>query len=143
MTWGGPNIAVPTLLAIMYVDSMDDDVCNIVYGDAWSISNMDARTPAVDRLVRVHDQLLLKLDDHVPGEDDPQWFVLDDRMAEGPRLGVHRVIIGVVGDHVDPTVPASHRILAKPNCTVGEPLAVLVPVGVAPPAVVDGVASAA
>ncbi|RWR97494.1 heat- and acid-stable phosphoprotein isoform X1 [Cinnamomum micranthum f. kanehirae] len=42
----------------------------------------------------------------------------------------HHQCCWLVADHRDPTVPAFDRILAKPDCTVGEPLTVLVPVWV-------------
>jgi len=67
---------------------------------------------------------------------------LDDGVPQGAGLGVRRVVAGV-RDHVDPTVPSADRILAEADGAVGEPLPVRLPIRVAAPAVVDGVAGSA
>lgn len=69
--WGVPHHSIPALLAIMYVHPMYDDVGDILYGDAWPIGDVDASAPPINGLERVHDQLLLQLDDHVTCEHDP------------------------------------------------------------------------
>lgn len=64
-------------------------------------------------------------------------------MAEGARSWVDWVVIIGVCDDVEATVAAANGIAAEADAAVGEALAVAVPVGVAPPAVVDGVSCAA
>lgn len=80
------------------------------------------------------------MDDHVTGKDDPQGLIADDRISERSRLGIHRIIVSRISHHIDLTVLAANGALTEPIGTIGEPLAVLLPVGVAPPAVVDWVA---
>lgn len=106
-------------LAVVDVDAVDDDVGDVVDGDARAASNMDAGAPAVDRLVRVHHELLLQLDDHVSFEDDPQWLVLYYRMAEGARPRVHGVVVPRVADHVDPAMLAPDGAPPEPDGAVG------------------------
>lgn len=55
----------------MYVDAMDDDVGDIMYGDAWAISNVDTRASTIDCLEGVHDEFFLELDHHISFENDP------------------------------------------------------------------------
>lgn len=97
---------------------MDDDVRDVVDGDAGAVGYVDAGAPAVDGLVRVHHQLLLQLDDHVPLEDDPEGLVLDHSVADGARLRVHGVVVAGVTDHVDPAVLSPDGVLAEPDGTV-------------------------
>lgn len=62
---------VAGLLAVMDVEAVDDDVGDVLDGDAGPISNVDVDAAAVDGLEAVHDELLLESDDHVPFEHDP------------------------------------------------------------------------
>lgn len=129
--------------AVMDVQAMDDDVGDVLDGDAGAIGNVHVGATAVDGLEAVHDQLLLERDHHVALEDDPQRLVADDGVPERALLGVHRVVVAGVGDHVDLAVAAADGVAAEADAAVGEPLAILVPVRVAPPAVVDRIAGAA
>ncbi|CAL5367528.1 unnamed protein product [Camellia sinensis] len=54
---------------------------------------------------------------------------------------VCRVLIGEVNDDIDLATFATVGCLAEPNGTIGESLAVVGPVWVAPPAIVDWVSS--
>uniref|UniRef100_A0A7C9AZG7 Uncharacterized protein n=1 Tax=Opuntia streptacantha TaxID=393608 RepID=A0A7C9AZG7_OPUST len=78
--WGAPHHSIPPWLTIMYVYSVDDDVCHELYSDAGSTSNVYISSSAIYSLVGIHDQLLFQLDHHVPFEYDPQWLILDDCM---------------------------------------------------------------
>lgn len=113
------NVPVPGLLTVVYVDPMDDDVGDLMYGDAWSIANVNASTSTVYGLERVHDQLLLQLDHHVPLENDPQRLVLNHRMTEGSWPRVYRVVVARVCDYVDTAVSSSDCILAKAYGAIG------------------------
>lgn len=134
-----PHIGIPTLLTVMYVQSVNDHIRHILYGDARPAGDVHARSSAVDRLERVDHQLLLELDHHVTVEDDPQWLVLDGTVPKCPWLGVHRVVSRVC-HHVNLAVTSSDRVLPKPDRAVRQPLPVLIPIGVTAPAVVNGVA---
>lgn len=88
-------------------DAVDDHVLHELDGDAGAVGDVDGGAAAVDGLVARHDQLLVQPDHHAALEDDPQRLQLDHGVAEGPRLRVHHVVVGVVGDHVDlPAFPA-------------------------------------
>lgn len=115
---GAPHVSVPSLLAVVDVNPVDDNVGHVLDCDAGAARDVDAGASPVDGLERVHDELLLQLDRHVPGEDDPQRVVLDHSMAEGPRLRCHRVVITRVGDDVDLAVPSADRVLAEANAAV-------------------------
>ena len=71
----------------------------------------------------------------------PEGFVLDNSVAESARDGVGGVTIGGVGDAVDPAAFAAECGAAEG--AVCESLAVVLPVWVAAPAVVDGVSGEA
>lgn len=137
--WGVAHHSVSAFLAVVYVDAVDDDVGHVLDGDAWSIGDVHACAPAIDGLERVHDQLLLQLYDHVACEYDPQRLLLDDAVTERPRLRVDGVIVAWLRHDVDFAVPPPDGILAEPNRAIGQLLAILLPVRVAPPAVVDRV----
>ena len=64
-------------------------------------------------------------------------------MAESARDGVGGITIGGVGNDVDPAAFAAEYGAAEADSAVRESLAVVLPVWVAPPAVVDGVAGEA
>lgn len=77
----------------MDVKTVNDNVSNILDGDASSIGNVDIHPTAINGLEAVHDELLLQLYDHVPLEHNPERPVLDDSMAQSARLGVDSVIV--------------------------------------------------
>lgn len=60
-------------------------------------------------------------------------------VTEGPGLWVDGVVVAGVRDLVDSTVFSADGVLAEADGTVGQSLAVVLPVRVAPPAVVDWV----
>ena len=70
-------------------------------------------------------------------------FVLDNGVVESARDGVGGVTIGGVGDDVDTTAFATECGAAEADGAVCESLAVVLPVWVAAPAVVDGVSGEA
>lgn len=113
------DVGIPSLLTVMDMETMYDDVTGVMDGNAWPSSNVNASTPTINCLERVHHQLLLQLDDHVTLEDDPQWLILDHSMTESPWPWIDRVIVLGVGDHVNSTILSAHCILAKPNSAVG------------------------
>lgn len=139
MARGIPNIGIPRDLAVVDVDPMNDYVSGVVDGDARPVGDVDADAAAVDGFMRVHHELVFQANDHVAFEDDPEWLVLDDSVAESARSGVDRVIVARVGHSVYSAVSAADCVLAKADSAVGQALAVGFPIGIAPPAVVDGV----
>jgi len=127
----------------MNMQVMNDHIANKLERETPSSSDVDVVSPSVEGLVAVHDELLLELDVHVSAEDDPERLRSDDGVAESARLGVDHVGVAVVGDDVDVAVAAADGVFAEAERAVGEGLAVLVPLFVAAPAVVHGVAAAA
>jgi hypothetical protein len=100
------------------VEPVDDDVGDVLDGDAGTIGDVHVGATSVDGLEAVHDELLLERDDHVPLEDDPERLFLDDGIAEGALARVDRVVITRVGDHVDLAVAAANGIAAEADATV-------------------------
>ncbi|ONK55013.1 uncharacterized protein A4U43_UnF8640 [Asparagus officinalis] len=96
MRWRAPHHRVAHWLVVMNVNPMNDDIGHKLDDDASFVGDVDVDALAVDGLEAVHDELLLEGDDHVALEDDLEGLLLDDDVAEGPRLwsdGI--VVIGV------------------------------------------------
>ena len=141
---GGGDVGVAGGLAVVDVDVVDDDVGDVLEGDAASAGDVDGVAAAVDGLEGVDDELGFEFDCHVGGEGDPEGFGLDDGVAESAGCWVGGVAVGGVGDDVDLAAFAAHCVCAEADAAVGELLAVVGPVGGgAAPAVVDGVARGA
>lgn len=141
MSWRAPDQGIASGLAVMDVKTVNNNVGDKLNGDACSIGNVDIGTAAIDGLEAVHDQLLLQHYDHVPLEDNPERLVLDHSMAQGAWPWVDRVIVARVGDDIEPPVTATNGIATKANAAVGQALAILVPVAIAPPTVINGITS--
>lgn len=140
MSGGASHVARPHRLAVVDVHAVDDDIAHELHCEARSAGDVDVLPPTVDGLEAVHDELPFQLDVHVAAEHYPQRLLLDDAEAQSSGRGVHRVVVGVVRDDVDPPVLPPDGALAKPYGAVRQPLAVALPLSVAPPAVVRRVA---
>ena len=136
---GAAHHGVPCLDAVMDMDAVDDDVGDVLEGDAGAVGDVDVGAAAVDGLEAVHDELLLEGDDHVTLEHDPQGPVLDDGVTEGARFWIDCVVVGGVGDNVVTAVAPADGVAAEADGAVGKALAAEVPAPVAAPAVVDWV----
>lgn len=55
--WRVSNVGVPRGLAIMNVNTMDNNVTNIVYSNASPISNVNTSTPSINCLEGIHQKL--------------------------------------------------------------------------------------
>lgn len=121
------------------MDVVNDDIADKLQGDAATTHNVDVSSAAIQCLVAVEDELLGKLDEHVSREDDPQGLCLYHGVPQGSRLRVHSVVVGVVGDDVVFAVLAAESVLSEADGAVSEALAVVGPLRVAFPTVVDGV----
>lgn len=143
VTWGAPHHGIASWLAVMDVQTMNDNISNILDRDASSISNVDIDPTGVNGLEAVHYELLLQFYNHVTLEHNPERLVLDNSMAQSARLGVDSVIVAGVGDHIEAAITATYGISSKSNATVCKALAVTMPVGVTAPAVVNGIAGSA
>lgn len=75
------NHGIASRLAVMNVESMNNDICNELDRNASPISDVDIRATAINCLEAVHNEFLLQSDDHVPFEYNPQRPILNDRMA--------------------------------------------------------------
>lgn len=133
-TWG---------IAMMDVNIVYNNIAYILQRNATTSDNMHISSTAIKRLVAIEDELLWELYQHILREHYPQRLFLDHRVTQSPRLGRDHVVVGVVGDDVILAVLAAERVLAEANGAVGQALAVVGPIGVAFPAVVDGVAGQA
>jgi len=113
------DVGVPRRLAIVNVNSVNDHVAHVVYGDAAAAGDVHTGASAVDCLERVHQKLLFQRDYHVPLEDYPQGFVLYGGVTEGSGLWIHGVVVAGVCHLVDPTVSSADGVLAEPDGAVG------------------------
>ena len=136
---GWSDVGVPRGHAVVNVDAVDDDVAHVLQGHAAPAGDVHIGSSPVYGLEAVDDELVLEFDEHVGGEGNPQGLSLDHSVPESARSGVDGVLVGGVGDHIELTALAAHSVLAEPNAAVGEALPVVLPVGVTPPAVVNGV----
>lgn len=101
---------------------------------------MDVRATSIYRLVIIDHKLVFESYDHVSGEGDPERLILDHRVPEGSRGRVHGVIVGGIANQVIPAAFPSDCTVTEPDGAIRELLAVVNPVRVAPPAVVDRIA---
>jgi hypothetical protein len=134
--------ARPRRLDVVDVQPVHDHVVGALDGDLRRPRDVHLGAARVDGLERRHPQLALQLDGHAPGEDDPQRPGARHAVAQRPRLRALQAV-AVAGDGVDGPVLAADGAAAEADGAVGERLAVAAPVGVAAPAVVDGVPRAA
>lgn len=98
-----PHVGIARGVAVVDVDVVDDDVGDVLEGDAPAPGDVDVGAAAVEGLEAVEDEFLGEADEHVGGEDYPQGLGLDHGVAEGAGAGVDRVVVGVVGDDVETT----------------------------------------
>ncbi|KAE8686304.1 hypothetical protein F3Y22_tig00111069pilonHSYRG00030 [Hibiscus syriacus] len=103
------DVGVPRRPTMVDMDVMYDDMRDILQRQTPVPGDMNVGPPTVDGLVRVEDELVLELDDHVCRENDPQRLVLDDGVSERARFGVDGVVVGRVGDGVDPAAFTAER----------------------------------
>ncbi|EYU41599.1 hypothetical protein MIMGU_mgv1a012287mg [Erythranthe guttata] len=134
------DVCFSGLVAVVDVDVVDDHVADVLERDAPAAGDVDVGAAAVEGFERVEDEFLGEVDEHVGGEDDPEWLRLDDGVAEGSGLRVDGIAVGGVRYYVVAAPLPAECVLAEADGAVGETLAVETPVGVAPPAVVDWVA---
>ncbi len=127
--------------AIVNVDPVHDDVGNELDRQASTSCYVYVRASSVQGLETAHDQLLFQLDQHVLLEDDPQRLVLYGAPPQCPWSWVHDVVVAVVCNDVDLSVLSSYCVSPESDCAICQALSVARPVWVAPPAVVDWVAS--
>ncbi|KAL5990159.1 hypothetical protein ACLOJK_011056 [Asimina triloba] len=142
MAWGAANHRVASGLAVMDMESMDNNISDKLNGYAGPVCYMDICPTPIDGLEAVHNQLLFQDDDHVTLEYDPKGLVLDDGMPKSARARVDRIIVTGVSDDVVASITSTNGLAPKANPTVSQPFAVELPLGITAPAVVNGVASA-
>ena len=141
VTWWAPHHGIPSGLAVMDVKTMNYNIRDKLDGDACSISNVDIDPTPINCFEAVHDELLLQCDHHVSLEHNPERSILDDSMAQSARLGVDRIIITRVSDHIEASITASNCISPKANAAVCKAFTVLLPIVVTSPAVINGITS--
>lgn len=139
---GVSDQAAAALHDIVDANSVDDHVLDKLEGDAGSAGDVDLGSSTVDGLVSLHDQLLVKPDDHVTFEDDPQRLLLDHGVTERPRRGIRRVV-RVVRHDIDPPILPADGFPAEPKPARRQPFPVSFPIRMAPPATVDWICSVA
>lgn len=119
---------------------MDNNIGHKLDCEASTISNVNIGPTSINCLETIHNQLLFQLNHHVSFEHNPERFVLDDGMSQSTRLWVDRVVVAGVSDNIKSTVTASDGVSAKANATICETFAILLPIGVATPAVINRIA---
>lgn len=136
---GVPDVATGAGLDVVNVEVVNDDMLHELDGEAGTVGDVNVRPPTVDGLVVVDHQLLLELDDHVTGEDDPEWPVAGHAVAEGAWPGVQEVVVRRICNHINRTTQAAFGVAAEALGALGQKLAVARPIAPAPPAPVDRV----
>ena len=123
----------------MNVKTMDDDVGDKLDSDASTVGYIDISTTTINGLETVHNQLLFQLYHHISLEHNPQRLILDNRMAKSSWFGVNNVFISGVSDNVEASITTTNSVASKTDPTIGEAFAVLMPVTVTTPTVIDWV----
>jgi hypothetical protein len=62
-------------------------------------------------------------------------------MAQSTGSGVNGIIITGVSDDIEASITTTNGISAKTNATVCKTLAVLLPIGITTPAIINGISS--
>ena len=82
-----------TRLDIMDVNPVDDHVFHKLQRDSRAVRDVHFSAAAVYRFVTVHNELLSQTDDHILFEHDPQWFFLNNCMAQCSWSRVYDIIV--------------------------------------------------
>ncbi|RDY05902.1 hypothetical protein CR513_10199, partial [Mucuna pruriens] len=93
------------------VNSMDDDIVHVLHGETIAILDLDVRTTTINGLVGGNQELLHQFNDHAMLEYNPQWALLDNGEIESSQLGIHHVVVRVVGDHTNVICPVVMLLL--------------------------------
>lgn len=141
MSWRASHHGIPCGLAIMDVKTMDNDVGHKLDCDASAIGNVYIDPSSINGLKTVHDEFLFQPNHHVPFEHNPERFLLNHSMTKSPWLRVHRIVVARICDDIETTITTTNSIPTKPNAAFGKAFTVTVPIGVATPAVINGIAS--
>lgn len=136
-----PNHGITSGFTVVNVKTMNDHVGHKLDSDTTSIGNVHICPTTINGLEAINNQFLFQLNHHVPLEDNPERPILDSSMAQSSRFGVNRVIIPWVSDNIEATITTTNGISSKTNATVRKTLAILVPVAVTAPAVINGITS--
>ena len=137
MGGAGPDHGITCGAAVVDVETMNDDVGDILQGDAATPRDVHVVAAPIDGLEAVDQELLPQPNGHVGSKRDPQCVRLDHCVPQGPLPRIHWVIVPRVRDHVQVSVEASHRSPPEPHATLGQSLRV--PARVASPTVIDGI----
>lgn len=143
MSGARSDIGLARLVTMMDMDIMNDDIGDVLERNAPTPSYVHVSAATVEGFIAVENELLREVDEHVGGKDDPEGLRLDDGVAEGAGAGCYGVVVGGVGDDVEAASLPAERVLAESDGTIGEALAVELPVWIATPAVVDRVSGQA
>lgn len=106
----GPTVPDP--------DPVHDHVTHALNRQARPVPDLDPRSPSVDGLEAVHDQLVLEPYHHVPREHDPQRLGPCDAVSERPAFRVRRIVRGA-RHGVDFPVLSPDRCAAEPDRALG------------------------
>lgn len=115
---------------IVHMNPMYNDVIHKLNFEPSSTREVNIGSPAINGLVRGHNELVLQLDFHVAVKNNPQRLALQDAVAERAFFGVHHVVITVVGHDIDVASLPSSSVFAKSDGAISQRLAVSVPVRV-------------
>lgn len=132
-----PHHGISSWFAVMDVESMDNNIGNKLDRETSSIGNVNIVATCINCLETVHNELLFQLYYHVAAEHNPQGLLLDNSMTNSTRPGVNRVIVTIISDHIVTAITTTNGIAPKSNATISEAFAVLLPVGVTSPAVIN------
>lgn len=75
------NLGISGRYAVVYVNSVDYDVGDVLKSKTCAMRDMNFGASSVDGLEAIHDQLLLQRDHHVVFKYNPKRLHLDDRMS--------------------------------------------------------------
>lgn len=121
----------------MNVEAMDNNIGNKLDSDTSAIGNVNIVSTGINGFETVHNELLFQLYDHVAAEHNPQGLLLDNSMTNSTRLWVNRVIVARISDNIVTTITTTNGITPKSNATISKTLAILLPIGVTSPAVIN------
>lgn len=124
---------------VVDVHAVEYDVGDGLEREPGASGDVDVDASAVDGFEAVKDEFVAEADGHVLGEDNPQRLRLNGAVAQRPRDRICCIAVAVIRYHVNSAISASDGVSSRSDSAIGKSLAILAPLWIAPPTLVDRV----
>ena len=128
-----PNKARLPRLTVMNTNPMYNNMAHTLYSDARPVSNLHLRSPPINSLETIHNQLIFQRNHHVLSKNDPKRLSLNYTITKCAWFGIHR-IIRRGSDYIHGAILSSHCAFTKAYSAVSQGAAIRGPIGLSAPA---------